>query len=232
MWRARVIVAFWLLLITLFPSSAQAPERSASNNYSAGSWETFSSLPAAQAELTPEKFDTNLLSAAVLHATNAERNKHQLAPLRHHPGAERAAALQAEIMRGRGSISHDNPSHPKLQTLEDRVRAVGLKYRFIAENVATAFALRYESGRAFYPRTVDSKTIVSYTPDGPPIPPHSYASFAQALVQNWMNSPGHRKNILSTNASYLGASCLPEPNPTVVRKFYCAQVFFTPTPGK
>ena len=193
-----------------------------------GGWEEFKKSEAGQRKIDPEDLDTNLVAVAILHATNQQRQEQKLAPLQYHEGARKAAALQARIMQERGSISHVNPDQPNLRTLEDRVKAAGLKYQFIAENVATAFGIKYEAGKPFYPRTENGQEVFSYEPRGEPIPPHSYASFAEALVENWMSSPGHRKNILNEAAEFLGASCFPKTDETGMTKFYCAQVFFTP----
>lgn len=191
-------------------------------------WESFQKTEAAQQEVNPENVQTNLISAAVLHATNAQRKQNGLPVLKHSGGAQKAAAMQARIMRERGSISHVNPEEPKLRTLEDRVKAAGLDYQFIAENVATAFGLEYESGKPFFTRTKEGKEVYSYRPGGEPIPRHTYASFAEALVRNWMESPGHRKNILQEAAAYMGASCLPAKDEKGMSQFFCAQVFYTP----
>ena len=194
-----------------------------------GDWTQFQTLDAAREDLNPSAVRTNVLAAAVLHATNQQRQSHGLPALKFHEGAQTAAAMQARIMRDRGSISHENPERPELRTLQDRARAAGLRYRFVAENVATAFALQYESGKAFYSRQENGNTILSYSPGGKPIPRHTYASFAESLVQNWMKSPGHRQNILSQQATHMGASAFPKVNDEAgMTKYYAAQVFFTP----
>ena len=193
-----------------------------------GDWASFNKTTAAQKEIDPASLDTNILAAAILHATNKHRKEQRLEPLQFHEDARRAAAIQAGIMKERGSISHVNPQHPKYRTLENRVSAAGLKYRYIAENVATAFGLQYEAGKPFFTRSEEGEAVFSYEPRGKPIPQHTYASFAEALVNNWMESPGHRKNILSESAEFLGASCFPARDDTGMTKFFCAQVFFTP----
>jgi uncharacterized protein YkwD len=218
---------FWsfLAIAVLF-----LPPRIGAANYFEGGWEQFVRKPATQQELDPSNLDTNLLDAAVLHATNLERTKRGLQPLKHSEKARRAARMQSRIMRDRGSISHENPERRSLKTVEDRARAADLAFRFLAENVATAFDLQYESGKSFYPRVEGDREIVSYTPNGPAIPRHTYATFAEALVRSWMNSPGHRENILNPEAEFLGSSCLPDREKAAMRKFYCAQVFYAPAP--
>lgn len=191
-------------------------------------WESFQKTEAALEKIDSENVRTNVMAAAVLHATNHQRREAGLEALKFSEGAQKAAAMQARIMRDRGSISHVNPEHPGLRTLEQRVEAAGIEYRFIAENVATAFGLEYEAGKPFFTRTEDGEEVYSYEPRGEAIPRHTYASFAEAVVGNWMESPGHRKNILNARAEQLGASCFPAKDERGMTRFYCAQVFYTP----
>lgn len=192
------------------------------------SWNNFSRLEAARKEIDLRKPNTNLLLSAVFHATNAQRVQHGLKPLRYDKRAERAAALQSGIMRDTGRISHENPHSRNYRTLEDRAKAARLDFRLIAENLATAFGYNYESGRSFYTRKERGKEVFSYKPRGEPIRPHTYISFAEALVDGWMRSPGHRKNILLKEAEFIGISCVPAKKTEGMATFYCTQVFFTP----
>jgi uncharacterized protein YkwD len=221
--RRRFCLALILLVLTLSASGAEQNSKSP-----AFDWKNFSRLEAAQKEIDLRKPDTNLLLAAVFHATNAQRAEHKLKPLRYDKKAGLAAAVQSEIMRQRGAISHENPGIAKYRTLEDRAKAVGLDFRLVAENLATAFGYAYESGRTFYVRKEKGKEIYSYKPGGEPIRPHTYISFAEALLDSWMKSPGHRKNILLKDAQYIGVSCLPAKKQETMVTFYCTQVFFSP----
>ena len=188
----------------------------------------FSEKPEAKEEIRFDAVKAELLSAAVLHGTNRRRTEKGLRPLKHHAKAVQAAEIQSQIMKKRGSISHENPQVPKYETLLKRVRAVGVNPGFAAENVATAFGLRYESGKGFFERKEGGKTVYSYTPKGQAIRPHTYLSFAEALVESWMNSPGHRANILHKEPDYLGTSCLYSKGESSMPLFYCTQVFLAP----
>ena len=175
-----------------------------------------------------DAMQTNVMNAAVLHETNRRRAEHGLRPLKFHPKALAVAGIQSQIMKKRGSISHENPTVPQYETLMKRVRSVGVNPGLAAENVATAFGLRYESGKAFYKREEKGQPIFSYEPNGAAIQPHSYQSFARALVESWMNSPGHRKNILLGEAEFLGVSCVGSVAESGMPVFYCTQVFLAP----
>ena len=125
-----------------------------------------------------------------------------------------------------GQVTHENPN---AGSIVERARLAGMSQpAFIAENVASAFGRRYRSGEKFYVREENGRKIYSYEPNGPPIAMHTYLSFARALVDSWMDSPGHRRNILAKDATYLGCSCLPGRDQTSMETFYCAQVFYRP----
>jgi hypothetical protein len=101
----------------------------------------FSESQEAKQEIRFEAVNSELLSAAVLHETNRRRVEKKLPALKHHPKAQQAAEIQSQIMKKRGSISHDNPENPRYATLPKRVNSVGVNPGFAAENVATALRL-------------------------------------------------------------------------------------------
>jgi uncharacterized protein YkwD len=187
----------------------------------------FSKLVKASEPIDPAKLDRALLDAAVFHETNHRRQKHQLLPLAFDNRAWQLAQMQSKAMAGQAQVSHEHPE-PDKKTLSDRARTIGLRTAFLAENVASTFGRQYRSGDKFYVRERFGKKIVSYEPKGPPIPRHTYLSFAEALLDQWMDSLAHRKNILHAAPLYLGAACEPGQTDTPLTKFYCTQVFLTP----
>jgi len=63
--------------------------------------------------------------------------------------------------------------------------------------------MRYEPGDGY--RVIDPGRFL-YRSQGFTLQPHTPESFAAALVAYWMDSPGHRANILSTTPSTLGCA--------------------------
>lgn len=183
--------------------------------------------PALTARIDFESIDYDLLAAAVFHETNRQRAKHGLPALAYHQELREAARIQARGMQKKGLISHEHP-HEEKETLADRLEYVGLKGRYFSENVALVFGRQYESGEPFFSREENGKQVVSETPGGPPIPGHTYLSFARTLVGSWMDSPGHRKNILATEPEMLGAESLHTRGPEGMDRFYSVQVLFAP----
>jgi uncharacterized protein YkwD len=190
--------------------------------------EAFRTNAAVQKRIPFPGADLDLLSAAIHHETNRRRVAHRLPPLEPHPQARAAAALQSEVMAAEGFVGHVDPVHPERRELQDRIKHVGLTPSYAGENVALAFGRQYESGRGFITEREGGQTVYRYTPGGPPIEMHTYDSFAVALLNYWMESPGHRENILRRRPRFLGCGAAPARNEVGMEVFYCAQVFFTP----
>ncbi len=79
-----------------------------------------------------------------------------------------------------GFFSHRNSVDASRASTEDRGRLAGIANPKIAENIA-----------------------YNYPSDG-----ETYLQVAAKLIDQWMNSPGHRSNILSTNGKQMGANIL------------------------
>jgi uncharacterized protein YkwD len=61
------------------------------------------------------------------------------------------------------------------------------------------------------------------------VAPHTYASFAARVVDDWMNSPPHRANLVNPELTSLGCAartCLSWRGRQ--EQIYAVQVFFTP----
>jgi uncharacterized protein YkwD len=101
----------------------------------------------------------------VLRLTNLERRRVGLNPLRLHPKLGRAAQAHSRDMGVNDFFSHTGSNG---SSLGDRVRQVGYRYSYAAENIAA----------------------------GSPNP--------QQVVNLWMNSPGHRANILAPRLKHIG----------------------------
>jgi uncharacterized protein YkwD len=194
----------------------------------------FAQTPAANLPLPWGDLDDRLLSAAILHETNRHRAENKLGPLRHMPRLDEAALMHSADMAAGGWFSHTHPEDPKKREVIDRVKLLGLNPRFVAENIIVEHGIRYESGRKVFEITHEGEPALSYSPDGEPVPRHTYLSFARRVVQRWMDSPGHRQNIVSPHARFLGSAARPGQSEDEVRfqKYYCTQVFFAPMPRR
>lgn len=191
--------------------------------------EEFRRRPEASARLEWKQLQPEVMAAAILHETNRRRAAEGLPALKDEPRLREAAQVQSAAMAKGRFLSHENPGDAKQRTPVDRIKAAGLVPGFAAENVALAFGLQYESGREFYTEEDGSGgTLFRYEENGPAIQPHTYQSFAEALVKQWMESPGHRQNILDPRPTHLGSAAALSRNPSGMEVFYCTQVFFRP----
>jgi uncharacterized protein YkwD len=227
-------IVFILCLMPTLARAADAPATQPARDWFAMSADEFARSDAANQRLRFDRIDRTLLSAAILHETNRRRAENHLPLLQHLPKVDEAAELHVKDMAAKGYLEHEEKDNPKLRQPIDRVRAVGLNPILVAENIATSFGIQYGAGRKVYPLEQWNRSGLSYEPNGEPIPPHTYASFARALLTQWMNSPHHRENILVPDARFMGSACAPsrEPGDRDFHKFYCAQEFFSPMPER
>ena len=174
-----------------------------------------------------QHIDHSLLSAAIFQETNKKRKEHGKPQLGHLPRLDEAARMHAQDMAENEYVAHVNKREQELRTPLKRVREVGLEnIRFVAENVASHFGIQYEPGKIVFPEKKDGDTEYYYQPGGKPIANHTFRSFAESLLDEWMNSPGHRKNILSEQPKFLGTGCSVDADDKGMTKFYCVQLFF------
>ena len=229
-------VALWLTLLAVSQAFAAdqiisrprpGGTRDAADLFTQYDPASFAKLPQARKVIDPDAVNSPLLDAAVFHETNRRRRQQGLPALKDDEKARAAAQIQSRDMAKGGFVDHANPD-PTKKTMNDRAKLAGLRPRVLAENVASAFGRRYKSGQPFYSREENGRKIYSSQPNGPQIPMHTYLSFAEALVDSWMKSPGHRRNILHKEVEYLGCACELPRNPNAMETFYCTQVFFTP----
>ena len=147
--------------------------------------------------------DTALLSAVIEQLSDVARSEAGRANLEPSAALRKAADKYARKMVRENFLAHHDPNTSSLKTPSQRAAAAGVKNPHIAENLADVPGFQVESGEPFY--VLDpGPPIISREPDGEPIPAHTYGSFAQTVVQGWLNSPGHRKNLLDDEALQIG----------------------------
>jgi uncharacterized protein YkwD len=190
---------FLIIILTLLPqvlySNWQVSE------YENNSYKSFRTYPGFSQVIDEKSVDYPLLNAAVFYVTNEVRVKQGRKPLEYSPELEKAAWLHSKDMVEMNFFSHKNTFITQKSTPNKRGFLAGIKNPKIAENIATGFGIVYTAGRPVYNR---GSGRFSYTPTGKILPNHTYLSLAEALVRQWMKSPGHRRNILSKNGIQLG----------------------------
>lgn len=104
-------------------------------------------------------------------------------------------------------------------TLSQRVKKAGVRFRTGSENIGMVHRYQIDNRRF---KIIDSNACQFRTNDGQPLPAHSYASLARHVVTLWMNSPGHRKNILDKRVRETTTAVAFDP-----RAQYCGQYWLT-----
>lgn len=161
----------------------------------------FFKLPSIHKPISFQSIDYPLLHAAIFHLTNAERIQKGLSTLSFSKEAQLAAEGHAQDMVAHRFYSHTSPIKFK-RTLRDRLNKQGINPKYLGENISSTFGIQYEEGKKVAKPNTPGK--FRYLSASNPIPPHTYLSFAKMVVHLWMNSPGHRQNILNPIFTQLG----------------------------
>lgn len=146
------------------------------------------------------RFDHALLNAAVFYESNKQRIKYGLRPLMHHPKLEQSAQGHSKDMVEYNFYSHTSRV-PGKSSISDRIRKTGLNGNWVGENIFDHYILNI-NGEAYYPPS--QYGFFKSATTGKRIEAYTYRGLAEALVTGWMNSPGHRANILDNNYTHMG----------------------------
>jgi uncharacterized protein YkwD len=165
--------------------------------------ESFREYAPANAPIEFQQVNYPLLNAAIFFETNRIRALHDLPSLQHSPALEVAAEMHAHDMVIGNFFSHENPFEPYRKTPALRLAEVGITSGRRAENIADTFGIQYKSGGLLIPPKTGQPDFL-YFSTREPIPPHTCNTFAAAVVDEWLHSPGHRDNILDVRFRYLG----------------------------
>lgn len=144
--------------------------------------------------------DVQAIQLAVAFVTNERRLKNRRSSLPIRNVLVQAAQMHAEDMVKGSFFSHNNPRDRKKRTPKQRAELSGILNPMIAENIAQNFGLQYKAGTSVRfggPGELKDQA-------GNVIPAHSPLSLADTLVEQWMNSRGHRANLLSKDALEIG----------------------------
>jgi uncharacterized protein YkwD len=193
-----------ICFLSVFISATAFPQA----GWQHGDYQNISHKNFRQNPLFTQSFNLNnidypRLHAAIFFVTNETRVKNHRRALTFAIELERAAHLHCKYMVEQNFFSHENPFSNRRTTQDQRAKLAGIQNPFIAENIATHFGIKYKANTPIY-RVDTAKGTFSYQPGGPLIPNHTYLSFAEAIVAQWMDSPPHRANLLSKDAVQLG----------------------------
>jgi uncharacterized protein YkwD len=159
----------------------------------------------ADGNLAPENFDGKLLAAHIVAETNRVRLANGAPALTRNEALDGAADEQAASMALAGEAEHGNP-FPGEHNVAERVATQGVQAGHVGENVIMMPLPRDTRGQ---------------------LEPCTYAEFAARLVDAWMNSPGHRANMLEPRFTHIGcAARLAHAGIAENLRVYACQVFY------
>lgn len=181
---------------------------------------TLAMPPAAATTAVPAgRLDSALLDSAIRAEVNLARCRAGRTAL----GGAGAALVRAAEAHSRWMVSARDLSHRSTvsgrSTPVERIRAAGVRIRAGSENIG--YVLRYQIDGAPF-RILDAASCSFATYSGQPLPVHSYATLARQVVTAWMNSPGHRRNILDRKVSKVATGAVYDRHGP-----YCGRIWFT-----
>lgn len=198
--------------------------------YTQFNWETFEQWESVNQKIDAANVDYSLLQAAIFYYTNQYRSSRKLKPVAYQPALGSAAICHAKDMGEKGFYDHVNKYDRSMRTAMDRAKRFGF-LGSIGENLALEFLLDYKPESKYWYELTSSGFRYYYGDSGTNkgyVPAHTYLSLGKSIVKAWINSPGHRSNLLHKDFKYLGVGVYLEPksqgNKNIPR-IYATQVF-------
>ncbi|MFK7942478.1 MAG: CAP domain-containing protein [Paracoccaceae bacterium] len=168
------------------------------------------------------RHDPVRLDRAILHEVNLARCDRGVAPLVAERSLRHASELHNRDMIRLDFFGHQSPVQERAE-VSDRLRLVGVQFRMAAENLLEARFMAYQSGRQY--QVIDPVRCEFAYADGTPIRRHTYASMGREAVTRWLDSPGHRRNLLNPDLTRHGAALVANKDKSLCGGAYITQVF-------
>ena len=172
------------------------------SDYDKYNYKKFIKLKEVNEPINIENIDYALLNAAVFYESNLQREKDALPVFKHSIALEKASYEHSIDMVNKNFVNHVSKVKGK-KTMSDRLELVGLSNVYAAENIALSYVLDMKEDEEYYSPSQNGGYF-SLEYKGKPIEPMTYLKAGKAIVNQWMNSPPHRKNLLNNNYKYLG----------------------------
>ncbi len=180
------------------------------------------SVPGAREIIDPTKrINQKLFTRAILSEVNYERCKAGLGPLSAENALVRIAEGHSKWMAKARNVSHKSTIAGR-RSFKARIKSTGIKIRTGAENIGMVHRFQVDHVR-FRIRNAQACHFETYS--GKRIPPHSYESLARTVVGYWMDSRGHRANILNRNMRKMGTAAAFDRSAEYCGAYYITQDF-------
>lgn len=139
-------------------------------------WENFRAFKAFNRPIDAQKIDYQLINAAVFYVSNEARVEYGVKTLPHQENLEIMAWHHSYHMAKDDFFDHVNPKNKKRRKVSQRAALAGIKNPQVSENITAIGGVLFAT----------------------------YLDLADAIVDNWIDSPPHRKTLYSTDALELG----------------------------
>ncbi len=166
---------------------------------------TVANLAALDREIAHDSLDVALLEWAIFHESNVQRQRVGLPSLRFDHRLRDTAWLHSGEMATLHYFDHFSPVKQN-GTVRRRLDQVGIRSGVAGENLALhpvnqkqefvyLSAGKQSRGLKFAWRNVGTR--------------YTYGGFARDVVRRWLNSVGHRRNLLDPRFRFMGVGCVP-----------------------
>jgi len=158
-----------------------------------------------------------LLSRLVAEETNRFRMERGREALTVSEPLTIAAQGHAEAMAEEQFFAHRNPHNAAHRTLTDRIRGAGIRSQAFAENIALTYSLDFSDMQSWMKNRQSSPA--------PAVMEYTYRALAKSVVKQWINSRGHRQNMLARPFSQIGLGFATAKDARGLERVYCVQTF-------
>jgi uncharacterized protein YkwD len=172
----RVRLLFFLSMLIIFNPLSYAQRNWNPSYYNELNDDNFRSFAPFNRPIDLEDPDYQLINAAVFFVSNEARIEQDLSPLAYQDRLEIMAWHHSKSMAEEDFFDHIHRKSRKRRTPEKRAKLAGIQNPMISENITTI------GGSIF----------------------NTYLELADAIVDNWIDSPPHRKALYSKDAVQLG----------------------------
>ncbi|MEM9708324.1 MAG: CAP domain-containing protein [Pseudomonadota bacterium] len=181
-------------------------------------------VPARASELVvpTKRINQALFDDAVRGEVNFHRCRAGLRPVADAGNSMASVARgHSQWMASRQVLSHRS-TVPGKASLRQRIKSAGVRFKTGSENIGMVHRYQIDNLRF---KIINSSACQFSTYDGRALPAHSYATLARHIVQLWMESPGHRKNILDRNARRTAVAVAFDRNAQYCGRYWVTQKF-------
>lgn len=186
-------------LILLISVAFLSPSSWNTQEYSNYNFNSFFQRKDVNSKIDLKNMDKDLLEAAIFFASNEVRKKKRKKEFQFDSILLKAARSHSDAMNKGDFFNHTNKKNRKFRTTLDRIERAGGGFIAMAENIAKVNVYALGKKGTYFVNEKGNKVNA----EGKPIQTKTYKQLAQDVLDKWMNSKGHKRNLMADH-SYLG----------------------------